>query len=183
MSTRNVLVKVLDVLDALGAPWMLTGSFAGNYYGEPRLTHDADVVIQLTPAGARQLTEALGRDFVVSEAEEAVTRQRQFNVIHIPTSFKVDFWPLRDHPFDQSAFARRRAVPLFGREVPLPAAEDLILQKLRWARETGSEQQQRDVLAILRGQAAALDWSYLLRWADELGLREALEAARRDAAA
>lgn len=58
--------------------------------------------------------------------------------------------------------------------VPIPTSEDLVLQKLRWARETRSEQQQKDVVAILRGQETMLDWDHLWRWADTLGVREDL---------
>jgi hypothetical protein len=34
-------------LERLGIPYMVTGSTAGILYGEPRLTHDVDIVVAL----------------------------------------------------------------------------------------------------------------------------------------
>lgn len=174
--TGEVLGHVLKVLDNLGIPYMLTGSFAGNYYAEPRSTHDADIVIHTRTGDAVRLAQALGDDFVVSH--DRLASAQQFNAIHVATSFKIDFWPYKESPFDQSAFARRRTVSLFGRRVPIPTPEDLTLQKLRWAKDTGSEQQRRDVQGILRAQEGSLDWEYLTRWAETLGVRDDLENLR-----
>ncbi len=55
--------------------------------------------------------------------------------------------------------------------------EDLILSKLDWARETGSELQERDVREILAG-VEDLDSDYLETWATQLGLSDMLEKAR-----
>lgn len=181
MREEEPIEQVLGALEALRITSMLTGSFASNYYGEPRSTHDADFVIQATAAHLKFLLKELGKEFVSGVPEEELLAGQQFNVIHLPTSFKIDFWPLRSEPFDQSAFARRKRVRLFGREVFIPTAEDLILQKLRWGRNSGSEVQRRDVVGILRGQEGNLDWEYLNRWAGDLGVRELLEQLRRQA--
>lgn len=181
MNTESVLGTVFETLDHLQIPWMLVGSFASNFYGEPRSTHDADLVIEVARDSAKRIATTLGADFIVSD-ESPAARPAQFNAIHASSGFKVDFWPLRDDPFDRTAFARRRVVTLFGHRVPLPTAEDLILQKLRWDRESQSDQQRRDVVAILRAQGENLDWHQLRRWADTLGLTSALDAARQRAA-
>jgi hypothetical protein len=49
--------------------------------------------------------------------------------------------------------------------------EDLILSKLAWAKDSGSEMQMRDVQALLVGGA---DRTYLERWAPELSITELL---------
>lgn len=181
MSTESVLATVFGALDRLGIPWMLVGSFASNYYGEPRSTHDADVVIEVVRGSVQRITAALGTDFVSSDGGRATAQQTQFNAIHVPSGFKVDFWPLRGTPFDRGAFARRRVITLLGHPVPIPTAEDLILQKLRWGRESQSDQQRRDILAMLRAQGDRLDWNYLDQWAEELGLTADLSAVRQQA--
>ncbi len=50
--------------------------------------------------------------------------------------------------------------------------EDLILSKLLWARESGSEMQRRDIRLLLDGD---LDLDYLERWAKDLGVTGLLE--------
>lgn len=175
---EEVLARVLEALETLNVPCMLTGSFASNYYGEPRSTHDADIVLAITPQDATRFEAALGNDFVVSDAHSATAKGQPFNAVHVASSFKVDFWLLKEHPFDQGAFARRRTVRLFGHAVAIPSPEDLVLQKLRWAQETSSEHQRRDVAAILRAQRGALDGTYLEYWADAIGVRASLEEVR-----
>ncbi len=174
MTPEEPIRRVLEALDQLRIPYMLTGSFASNYYGEPRSTHDIDLVVELSSAHAEKLEVALTPDFVVSDARAAVAARQSFNAIHVASSFKADFWLLNHAPFDREVFARRRSVSLFGRQVPIPTAEDLVLQKLRWAKETGSEQQHKDVVAILRGQEGKLDGDYLRRWAETLGVSDDL---------
>jgi hypothetical protein len=49
----------------------------------------------------------------------------------------------------------------------------LILSKLHWARETGSELQLEDARVMVR-TAKDLDWIYLEQWAENLGVQELL---------
>ena len=55
---------------------------------------------------------------------------------------------------------------------PLATAEDVIIGKLRWAREGGSERQLADVAGILATNDPQLDHAYLERWLGELGLED-----------
>ena len=52
-----------------------------------------------------------------------------------------------------------------------------MLSKLEWASTSGSEQQLKDVIAIVSTQD--LDREYLFRWAAELGVDAALEEVLR----
>ena len=49
----------------------------------------------------------------------------------------------------------------------IASREDLILSKLVWAQDSGSEQQLRDVRSLLDG---SVDWAYLNQWAPGLGV-------------
>ena len=42
-------------LEKVGVPYMVTGSVAGMIYGEPRLTHDVDIVCELDDAAIDRL--------------------------------------------------------------------------------------------------------------------------------
>jgi hypothetical protein len=59
--------------------------------------------------------------------------------------------------------------------------EDLILAKLLWGRHSQSEKQWRDVLGVMKVQGETLDFSYLLHWAEQLGLLEKLGRAMMQA--
>lgn len=55
MSQEEFFATVIQILNHLKIPYMLTGSHASNFYGEPRSTHDIDFVVVITPADATAL--------------------------------------------------------------------------------------------------------------------------------
>jgi hypothetical protein len=54
----------------------------------------------------------------------------------------------------------------------ITSREDLILSKLVWARDTGSEMQLRDVRTLID---ESVDWLYLKGWAAKLGIAAKLD--------
>jgi hypothetical protein len=57
----------------------------------------------------------------------------------------VDFVVRKDSPYRRREFARRKSASLESQEVYFVAAEDLILSKLAWAKDSRSEMQLNDV--------------------------------------
>jgi hypothetical protein len=175
VSQQELLKRVVEALEGSGCPSMLTGSYASSYYGEPRLSHDIDLLVDL-PAGS---IDALVRHFpppdylLQREQVEAAVRDRtMFNLLHIPEGDKVDFWLLTDDPFDASRFSRRKKEILFGIPVEVSSAEDTILMKLKWSNLAGgSEIQFRDALRVYEVQREALDAAYIHRWIKEMNLQ------------
>ena len=105
-----------------------------------------------------------------------------FNVIDLTENWKADLIVRKDLPFSVEEFARRQALPLAGRELPVASAEDVILTKLEWDRITPSDRQLRDALGVAVVQGGRLDVAYLRRWAGEVGVAEKLEALLKEAA-
>jgi hypothetical protein len=180
VNQEAVVAAVIDTLDRLGLRSMLTGSFASNFHGVPRMTQDADLVVELGEAPAMRLAAVLARDFYVSEEaiRDAVRRRGMFNVIHFETGFKIDVVVRKARPFSEEEFRRRVPGMLAGRPVSFASAEDTILSKLEWARAGNSDRQYRDAVGIVSVQGRQLDWVYLEKWAAELGLRDLLDRAR-----
>ena len=56
-SPRNLLVRLAGALNVSGMPWMITGSTASAFYGEPRATQDIDFLVDPTPEQLRILLE------------------------------------------------------------------------------------------------------------------------------
>ena len=153
---------------------MLTGSFASTFYGEPRATHDVDLVVQLTGSILGGLVEAFpppDYHLDLESARDAVRRQGMFNLIDVQQGDKVDFWMLTDSAFDRSRFKRRRNVDFGGFSVSMPSPEDVILAKLDWSRLSGgSEKQIGDVTSVYELNRSTLDLRYLEEWVARLGL-------------
>ena len=49
MEQDELLGRVVRILEEQGTTYSLVGSLASGVYGEPRLTHDIDVVLALRP--------------------------------------------------------------------------------------------------------------------------------------
>lgn len=163
------LSDVCTRLDAAGIEYMLTGSLALSFYSRPRMTRDIDLVIALDAQEAERLIGGLGVDYHadLDAIKEAIGSSRPWNLIHLPSVVKIDLIPRKDTPYRRAEFERRRRVVLAGVTLWIVSIEDLILSKLDWQRESGSEQQRRDVGLLLE---APLDRAYLERWAVSLGL-------------
>ncbi len=173
MTLAEVLADIPGRLDRAGIPYMVTGSIASTLHGVPRLTLDLDVVIDPTPETLRRFLDALPSDkYYVDhkEAQEALRRRDQFNVVEPATGWKIDLIIRKDRPFSREEFGRRRQADISGVPTYVATAEDMIIAKLEWARASGSERQLADVAGILAVSGADLDLNYVERWVAELGL-------------
>jgi len=172
MLQPELLTYVTHLLDANEIPYMVTGSVVSSYYGEPRVTHDIDIVLELDARLAQPFAAVFAPpQFYLNpdSVREAVARRSMFNLIDTTSGNKVDFWLLTFDAFDASRFSRRRRVPLFGQIVAVAAPEDAILSKLRWAKMAGGSLKQLiDAVRIFEMQHTDLDHAYLLGWVEAL---------------
>lgn len=184
----RVCLEVARILERVGVRYVVGGSLASSFHGIPRATNDADVGAELRQEHVRPLVEALEGRFYVDEerVRHAVRRASSFNVIELPTMFKVDVFVLGDGPLDREQLARRQrtSLPESGAELDLSSAEDTVLQKLRWYRlgREVSDRQWGDVLGVLEVQGPRMDRPYLERGAELLGVADLLERALREVA-
>lgn len=181
MTQEQVVARVVEALEQVGLAYMVAGSFASSFHGIPRMTQDADIVVEADERSVLRLVKLLEQEFYVSEdaAREALSLRRMFNAIHLATGFKVDLVIRKQRPFSVEELRRRESGQLAGRQVAFATAEDTILTKLEWSKLGDSERQYEDAVGVIRVQGPRLDWTYLERWADALGLRDLLEQSRK----
>lgn len=172
MSQQELLKKVIQALDQAGIQYMITGSIVSSLQGEPRSTHDIDMLIAVQSSKVHELVEAFPpSDFYLDKDSilDAVNRRSMFNLIDLKGGGKVDFWMLTDEPFDRSRFSRRYREEFMGLKLQVSSPEDTILAKLRWAKLSGgSEKQFTDALRVYELQYGKLDINYLEYWAKKL---------------
>jgi hypothetical protein len=183
VTQAELLRYLVDTLDSLAIDYMIVGSHASIYYGEPRFTQDVDIVIELTPSA---LPGLLGRfpptEFYVSEAaaRDAVAQRGQFNIIHGASGVKIDVFIGKDTEYDRLRFQRRHQLPLVpGREAYFARPEDVVLYKLLYFRQGGSDRHLRDIAGILAVSGPDLDIAYVLQWARRLDVLDLWEATQR----
>lgn len=98
MNQAELLRYLVETFEALGIDYMISGSQASIYYGEPRFTQDIDVVAEVTPAHVPGLLERFPfPEFYLSEdaVREAIQVRGQFNIIHPGSGLKIGPWVLR----------------------------------------------------------------------------------------
>jgi hypothetical protein len=179
------LTPVVEQFDRLGVRYYVGGSAVSSNYGFARSTLDVDLVADLSERHVAALVEGLKADYYVDAQmiSDAIERKSCFNVIHMPTSFKVDVFAVKNRPYDQVALQRIRKDSL-DEEYPSKqffqaSPEDIILSTLEWYRlgNEVSDSQWRDVIGVMKVQQDALDRPYLEKWAAELRVADLLERA------
>ncbi|MHB0958869.1 MAG: hypothetical protein ACYC0X_15005 [Pirellulaceae bacterium] len=177
----DALSPVVAAFHRLGIPHYVAGSVASSFHGATRTTMDVDVVCELSEDRIGLFVQSFDDSFYISEAavRDAVRRKSCFNLIHMPTSFKIDVFISRGRPFD--AAAMRRATPESLGEtravnVPIASAEDSIISKLEWYRLTNetSERQWDDVSRLICLLGDAADVEYLRGAAESIEVADLL---------
>lgn len=170
---EELLKRVTSLLSEAQIPYMVTGALSVIFYGRPRASHDIDFVIEAEEKDIAKITKVFQQlphtEFIVQSAQiaTAITKRNMFNILHLPTMLKLDFFLLRDEPFDVSRFTRRRQVKLFGHLMNFASPEDTILIKLLWYDETQIEKHLIDAAFVYQIQRETLDRAYLTQWADK----------------
>lgn len=163
---------------------MVSGSTAAIVYGEPRLTNDVDVIVVLERGQIGRLREAFPPEqfYCPSEEEialEAAREQRgHFNIIHLETGFKADIYPAGRDPLHAWALARTRSLDIGGETLVVAPPEYVILRKLEYFREGGSEKHLRDIRSILANSADLIQLDDLEARIVALGLWPQWEKAK-----
>ncbi len=149
---------------------MLSGSMAMSTYTLPRFTRDFDFIVHLKPADAQLLTDSFKEGFYCDEdaVKDAIRHKGMFNIIDHKSNYKADFVILKDEPFRQEEFSRRRSIDFLDMKIYIVSPEDLLLSKLIWIQELQSALQKEDIKLLAK--IDSLDLSYVKSWIQKLKL-------------
>lgn len=159
-----------------GLRYVIGGSVAAIFYGEPRFTNDVDMLAFLSDTDIRRLPDIFpSPDFYVPPlevitAEVARGERGHFNIIHSATTFKADVYPTGRDELNAWAFRNKRTVEFEGETLVLAPPEYVIVLKLEYFREGGSEKHLRDIRAILNVSGELLDRDALHDWITRRGV-------------
>ena len=173
---EDLFLLFIEPLNRVSIPYMVTGSAAVTVYGEPRLTNDVDIVVALSRGDGGRLSALYPVETFYFPPQEVIESELQkssgggFNVIHHATGFKADFYLAQD-PLHTWGLEKKSSVEIEGEKVWLAPAEYVIIRKLQFYREGGSEKHLRDISGIMRVSSGLVDETVLSNLINEYGLR------------
>jgi len=177
MAQTELFLIFLRLFNRAGFRYVIGGSVAAIFYGEPRMTDDVDLVVFLNDTDIQRLPEFFPRaEFYlppkeVIVAEVARPQRGHFNIIHSATSFKADVYPTGSDDLNAWAFRNKRSVPFQGETLVLAPPEYVIVRKLEYFREGGSDKHLRDIRGMLQVSGEQLDRAALDEWIARRGVQ------------
>lgn len=170
----DVFLSVIHKIESEKIPYMVVGSIASMVYGEPRMTHDLDLVVDILPKDAAKFETLFPlEEFYCPPLEvlsSEIIHRGQFNLMHHDSGLKIDIMIRKTSNHSIEEFNRKRQVPFWkGVYVCLASPEDIILKKLVFYREGGSEKHLKDIRGIMA--ETRLDETYIQEWIRELRLQ------------
>ena len=173
-------------LEAAKIEYVITGSVASILYAEPRLTHDIDMVVHLNIQDAKRIPVIFPNNEYYCPPEEIILAEikrpgrAQFNVIHHDSGFKADFFLHGSDPLHEWAFSNKRRTPIGDEyEVWLAPPEYVIIRKLQYFAEGGSDKHLRDIRNMLAIMKDGLDLRFIELQAEHLELVDIWERAKK----
>jgi hypothetical protein len=170
------LKRIAETFDRLGVPYAVVGSWACMAYGEARFTRDIDLVSGLSDARLREFLASFpAGEFYHDEVgiRDSLRQRIPFNIIHPSTGQKADFMMPRPDAWGLASMLRRRSIAIFPDcSVSFAAPEDVIVGKLWYHDEGGSDKHLRDIAGMLRVSGDDIDRADVEKWAVHFGYVE-----------
>jgi hypothetical protein len=164
-------------LEDAGIKYMVTGSVAAIFYGEPRLTNDIDLVLHVDGKDIGRMPEIFPASryyvppFDVLKSELSRDSGARFNLIHHDSGMKADCYLFTGDPLHQWGLSQKRRIDMGNsRKVWLAPPEYVIIRKLQYFREGGSRKHISDIAGILSTSGSLIDWAALKKFLEKLGL-------------
>ena len=176
MPEPELFLLFVRPLNRAGIRYVVSGSVAAIFYGEPRLTHDVDFVVFLNATDIGRLVEVFPvTDFYLPPLETMMIEMARehsghFNLIHLDTAFKADFYPTGRDELNAWAFRGKRSVEFEGETIVLAPPEYVIVRKLEYYREGHADKHLRDIRAMLVVSGEQLDRATVNEWIQRQGL-------------
>lgn len=179
MDLNQTLFELPRLLDENDVAYAVMGGLAVRVYSIPRATQDIDLTITIERPRLAELFDKLEQQgfsipdayrsgWVDSVADIPLVKLRRYLA---DRGVDVDLF-LAETAYQRTLMTRRRFAEIDGHSVYLVSPEDLILLKLIAGRP-------RDLIDVhdILFTLGQLDRNYLRKWAQELGVSEALEQA------
>ncbi|MBU3978653.1 nucleotidyl transferase AbiEii/AbiGii toxin family protein [Patescibacteria group bacterium] len=166
----QLLKDITSFLEKNKIPYMITGAWSVIFYGRPRASHDIDFVVEIHEHDIDRIIKifnTLSQEFLIQQdlIKDAILEKKMFNILHLSSMLKLDFWILQDDEFNKLRFSRKKKEKILNQNMHIASPEDTILKKLLWYEESKIEKHIVDAAFVYQIQKENLDKKYLIKWA------------------
>ena len=165
----DVILRLARVCERTGVPYAVGGAVAASFWGVPRTTQDADLLVSVPALVSQRFADALAEEGFsvvvpsggVMPTVTGLRRQSDAEGLmrlacrNVPVEIFVPVVPLQ-----HEILRRATDEPFHGRTIKVTSAEDLILLKMAFHRQKDIQ----DVRGILGVQKGRLDLGHLRSW-------------------
>lgn len=159
-------------------PYFVTGSVAAIVYGEPRLTHDIDIVLELSDKDVENFEKYFSTsEFYIPpqdilKIEKGRTSRGHFNLIHLETGFKADIYFMGKDKFSFWAYENLKEIKFHNVIINVAPPEYVIIRKLEYYKEGLSGKHLIDIKSMLEQSSDMIDFQFLHAKIMEFSLEE-----------
>lgn len=163
----DLISTFIAPLEKSGLRYLVTGSVATMAYGEPRLTNDIDLILEINRTQLQKLSEAFPEENFylppreVMEAECVRSQRGHFNIISLHSMLKADVYLCGNDALHKWAIGRPVRVAVADVEVSFAPIEYVILRKIEFFQEGGSEKHLRDIANLLEHDSSITTNAFL----------------------
>jgi len=185
MLELNLFQIYVGRLNRFAIRYMVTGAVASIIYGEPRLTHDIDLVVELSQDNVKKIVKAFPSEEFYCPPPEIISLEIRrplrghFNLIHHETGFKADIYLLGEDELHNWAMSNRRRFDIEGEPIWLAPPEYVILRKLQYYHEGGSEKHLKDIVSMLEISSDKINFNELNEKIQDYGLEQEWQKAKK----
>jgi hypothetical protein len=184
MQAPDLLLLYIHKFNKLNLNYMVTGSVASILYGEPRVTHDIDMVIEVSVLDIPKIIDAFPlREFYcppddIIAIEIKRTMRGHFNLIHHETGFKADIYPVGNDEFSRWGLKNIIEYSLGEETIKIAPLEYVIIRKLEYYREGHSSKHIEDIKGILSNSLEKVDFTILEEYIAKYSLEKEYNLCR-----
>lgn len=185
MQEPNLFAIYTDILKKNKLEYFISGSVAAIVYGEPRLTHDIDLIISLNNNNITKFVDAFPSDLFYCPPKEVIkteikrTSRGHFNLIHQETGFKADVYLIGQEILQKWALENKIKINFAGSDIFLAPVEYVIIKKLEFYKEGHSQKHIEDIKNILINSEHLINFTFLNKNIKSMGLEEVWKLARK----
>lgn len=167
MDSLKIIQKFIDPLKELNIEYVITGSVASIIYGNPRLTHDIDLVMNINKNQVDIFISKFDPEMFylppsdIFQIELKRNSHGHINIIHLESGFKADIYFLGNSDLQRWALDNFFEIEFFNMILRLAPIEYVIIKKLMFYREAKMQKHILDVQGILENSESMINFPIL----------------------